>query len=322
MGLKFQKATKTKSKLRLALVGPSGGGKTYTALSIASGLGKRIAVVDTERGSASKYAGKFEFDVLEPATFEPQQYIDALHAAAEGGYDVVVIDSLSHAWMGKGGALEQVDNAAKRSQSKNSFGAWREVTPQHNAMVDAIISAPLHIIATMRSKTEYVLETNERGKQVPRKIGIQPVQRDGLEYEFDVVADLEIENNDLIVGKTRCDELHGKVFRKAGKDVADILLGWLNDGTEKAAAPAAPLGNGDATATLERSVDAQWPKWVDKWEAKMRPAKTVGELLSVWADLNEDIEKLVPPTRYVEIVTSIKNECKGIFAQANSAMAQ
>jgi hypothetical protein len=232
MSLLFQKATKRSARLRMALIGVAGSGKTYTALNIAKHLGSRVAFLDTERGSASKYSDVFEFDVMEPETFSPQTYIDAIAAAEAGGYDVLIIDSLSHAWTGKEGALEQVDRVARRNQSGNTFGAWRDVTPRHNAMVDAIIGARLHIIATMRAKTEYVQEKNDKtGKTTVRKIGMAPVQRDGLEYEFDVVADLDQDNN-LIVGKTRCPALAGTVVPKAGREIAAKLTAWLEDGVE------------------------------------------------------------------------------------------
>ncbi len=234
MALSFQKASKKSAKLRMALIGVAGAGKTYTALNIAQHLGGPVAVIDTEHGSASKYSDVFEFDVLELESFSPQTYIEAIRAADEAGYNVLIIDSLSHAWTGKDGALELVDRAAKRQQTINTFGAWRDVTPLHNAMVDAIISSRLHIIATMRAKTEYVQEKNEKtGKTVVRKVGLAPVQRDGLEYEFDVVADLDQDNN-LIVGKTRCPVIAGLVFPKAGKEVAGKLNAWLTDGTPSA----------------------------------------------------------------------------------------
>ncbi len=214
----------------MALIGVAGAGKTYTALSIASHLGKKIAVLDTERGSASKYSDLFEFDVMEPESFAPKTYIDAIEAAAEAGYDVIILDSLSHAWAGKDGALELVDRAARRAQSNNNFGAWRDVTPQHNAMVDSIITAKIHVIATMRAKTEYVQEKDPKtGRTSVRKVGMAPVQRDGLEYEFDVVADIDSENN-LVVGKTRCPAIAGAVFPKAGKEIALRLKNWLTDG--------------------------------------------------------------------------------------------
>ena len=216
----------------MALIGVAGSGKTYTALAIAQHLGEKVAVIDTERGSASKYSDQFEFDVLEIETYSPKTYIEAMEAAEEAGYDVLIIDSLSHAWVGKDGALEQVDKAARRTQSGNNFGAWRDVTPQHNAMVDAMISSKMHILGTMRAKTEYVQEKDPKsGRTTIRKVGMAPIQRDGLEYEFDVVADLDADNN-FIVGKTRCPQLSGAVVNRAGREVARTLKNWLTDGAQ------------------------------------------------------------------------------------------
>lgn len=186
-------------------------------------------MIDTERGSASKYADLFDFDVMELTEFNPLNYITAIGDAVKGGYDVLVIDSLSHAWSGKGGALELVDKAAKRSQSNNSFAAWRDVTPLHNQLVDAILGANIHIIATMRSKTEYVLEKDERGRTTPRKVGMAPVQRDGMEYEFDVVGEMDMDNT-LIISKSRIVELTGAVIAKPGAPLAELLYAWLSSG--------------------------------------------------------------------------------------------
>src|SRR3990167_7732496 len=172
----FNKALKSQAKLRLGLFGPSGSGKTYTALQIASGLGKKIALIDTEYASASMYANIVPFDNCILTSFSPLKYIEAIQFAGKAGYDVVIIDSLSHAWSGKDGALEQVDNAARRSKSQNTYFAWRDVTPLHNAMIDAIKSCPCHVIVTMRSKTEYVIDS-AGGKSTPRKIGLAPIQR-------------------------------------------------------------------------------------------------------------------------------------------------
>lgn len=222
----FKRATKKDSKLRLGLIGPAGSGKTFTALTVATHFGGRIAVIDSEHGSASKYADLFHFDVLELDSCAPQNYVAAIKEAEKTGYDVLIIDSLSHAWTGKDGALELVDRAAARSKSGNSFAAWREVTPLHNQMVEAIMSAKLHIIATLRSKTEYVIEENDKGKKVPRKVGMAPIQRDGLEYEFDIAGDLDWENR-LIITKTRCPELAGAVIHKPGAEFAEVLKKWL-----------------------------------------------------------------------------------------------
>jgi len=249
----FKKATKTQSRLRLALIGPSGSGKTYTSLAIATSLQKPVCVIDTERGSASKYADIFEFDVLELESFSPDTYCEAILAACRAEYGTIVIDSLSHAWMGKDGALEQVDRAAKRQSSGNTFMAWRDITPKHNRLVDTILNATAHVIVTMRTKTEYVLEENEKGKKVPRKVGLQPVQRDGLEYEFDVVGDLNLENQ-LTIGKTRCPVLAGQYFERPGKNVADILNAWITDGAPAppppAPAPAVPPADPTRTSHL------------------------------------------------------------------------
>ncbi|MFN7976371.1 MAG: ATP-binding protein [Acidobacteriota bacterium] len=231
--MKFSKATRKTAKARVALVGPSGSGKTMTALFVALGLvGKagRIAVLDTERGSASKYAGDPDipdFDACELSTFSPLTYVEGIREAIRAGYDAIVIDSLSHAWMGKDGALEQVDRAAKRA--KSSFMAWREVTPMHNELVDALVQAPMHVLVTMRSKTEYVIEDDDRGKKVPRRVGIGPVQRDGLEYEFDVVGDMDLDNT-LVVTKTRCRSLSGAVVRKPTVQLGLTLAAWLQQG--------------------------------------------------------------------------------------------
>lgn len=252
---KFHPATKTRARARIAIIGPSGSGKTYSALAIAAGLGKRVAVIDTERGSASKYAGLAgmpAFDVLELETFAPETYVAAIGAAGAAGYEVLVIDSLSHAWMGKDGALEQVDRAAKRSQSGNSFAAWRDITPKHNALVDAMLASPCHLIVTMRAKTEYVMETNSRGKQEPRKIGLAPIQRDGMEYEFDVVGDITLDH-ELIISKTRCPAFDGKVIRLPGAPFGQSVAEWLSDGAPMV--QPTPVGNGAGLVT--RAVDAE-----------------------------------------------------------------
>lgn len=232
----FHKATKAQSKLRMAITGPSGSGKTYSALAVASAFGN-VAVIDTERGSASKYADLFEFDVLELTEYHPRSYIDAIKLARDNGYQVLVIDSLSHAWAGQGGVLELVDRAAKRTKSENKFAAWRDVTPLHNQLVDTILGMNLHIIATIRSKMDYVLEPDENGKLKPRKVGLGPVQRDGMEYEFDVVAEMDMENN-LMISKSRCIPLTNAVISRPDAKLGETLRAWLSDGVAVTERPA------------------------------------------------------------------------------------
>lgn len=243
----FHKATREKAKLRLGLVGPAGSGKTYTALRIAHAIAKRIgkgiAVIDSEQESASLYVGEedadgqvFEFDTVSLSNMRGQysveNYIRCLRGAAEGGYGVVIVDSLSHAWAGPGGVLEFLDKVVAKSRSGNSFAGWREATPLHNRLIEELLASPFHLIVTMRSKVEWVIEENERGKKVPRKVGMQPVQREGLDYEFDIVGDLEQDTHKMMISKSRCSEVADGVFPKPGAEFALTVLEWLEKGTE------------------------------------------------------------------------------------------
>ena len=224
----FKRAVKRDAKLRLAIVGPSGSGKTYTALAIGTALanGGGVAVVDTENGSASKYADLFNFDVAEMhAPFKIEKYIRTIQEADEAGYSVLILDSLSHGWSGSGGLLDYVDEQAKRIKG-NSFAAWKEGTPLHNQLVDTIIQSNIHVIGTMRAKTEYIMVEGRNGKTQPKKVGMGAIQRDGLEYEFDVVFEMDIDNN-AIVTKTRCPALTGRAISKPGGTIAATLREWL-----------------------------------------------------------------------------------------------
>lgn len=249
----FKKATKARIKLRMAIEGPAGSGKTYTALTVAKYLadGQPVALIDTERGSASKYADLFTFDVLELETFHPQKYVDAINEAVQSGYAVVVIDSLSHAWDGKGGILEIV------RRKGNSFNAWGDVAPVEDALLDALTGANIHIISTMRTKTAYEVEKNEKtGKMEPRKVGLAAVQRQGLEYEFDVVGRLDDENT-WTTTKTRCPALTGALIAKPGKPLAETLRAWLAGAppTPKPPTPTAVVGDDTDDETIPYSLD-------------------------------------------------------------------
>lgn len=256
---KFQKATRKQLKLRLALVGPTGAGKTKTALLLAAVLGKRIAVIDTENRSASKYVGEPgvpEFDVCELDSYAPRNYVEAIKDAEREGYDVIIVDGITQAWSGKDGALEMVDKAAKRSQSGNSFTAWRDVTPHHNALVEALVQCKSHLIVTMRAKMEYVLEEDSRGKKTPRKVGMAPIQREGMEYELDVVGDLDVQHN-LYISKTRCSALDEAVIHKPGRELAETLLKWLGEGEAAPDRPLADAARTGATSDASRQAGTQ-----------------------------------------------------------------
>lgn len=207
-------------------MGPTGSGKTYTALAIAEGLGKRVALIDTEHGAAGLYSDRFDFQTLELETYAPAKYIDALDIAAKEGFDVVIIDSLSHAWSGKGGVLEQVDAISKRNPGQNSFTSWRDGTKTQTTFVEALLSVPFHLIGTMRSKMDWVMEENSKGKMVPKKVGLAPVQRDDLLYEADLIAEIDHEHN-FMVTKTRFADFDGFCEKNVGRKFGEKITGFL-----------------------------------------------------------------------------------------------
>ena len=227
----FRKAERKKARLRLGLSGPAGSGKTFSALQIAFGLGGKIALIDTEHGSGELYAHLGDYDVatLTPP-FTAEKYIDLIHTAEAAGYNVIIIDSLSHAWAGEGGLLDQQGKIADSGKG-NSFTAWRTITPMHNALVEAMLQSPAHLIATTRAKTEYVLEKNRDGKDVPRKVGLAPVQREGMEYEFTIFFDLSA-NHLASSSKDRTSLYDGRAPFVPNPEIGRELLDWLESGVD------------------------------------------------------------------------------------------
>lgn len=221
----FTKATKKQAKLRMAIFGPSGSGKTYSALSIAKGLGGKVALIDTEYGSASKYADRFEFDTcsLQGDQTIPA-YIKAMQAAAE--YPILIIDSMSHGWQE---LLAEMDTLAKEKYRGNTFAAWKDGTPKQKRMVQALLSSPCHIIATMRSKTEWALEQDDRGKNKPVRVGLAPEEGKGIEYEFDILVELNTEHRAKIL-KDRTGKFQDTEITKPGEEFGKTLAAWLQDG--------------------------------------------------------------------------------------------
>lgn len=277
----FQKATKTQARLRLALSGASGSGKTYSALSIASHLGKSIAVIDTERGSASKYADIFNFDVCELKDFHPGKYVEAIKAADASGYDVIIIDSLSHAWF------------AELDMAGGEFRNWAKVKPLERALIDAMLSSSAHVIGTMRSKTEWVMTTttNKSGKEVlmPTKVGTAPMQAAGIEYEFDLAGELNLDHL-LNISKSRCPGLSNTTHLNPGRELAELLLMWLSDGVEmpetgqskrdrvKAARTAIGLDVESVKVLMQNHFDASDPTQLT--------SKQVDELIEMFAEID------------------------------------
>lgn len=248
----IHRATKCRAKLRLGMSGPAGSGKTYSALLIAHGLGGRIGLIDTEHGSGDLYADLLPegYDVLQlTPPFTPARYIEAIHAFEAAGVQTIIVDSLSHAWSGEGGSLDRHGKIADRSG--NSWQAWRQVTPEHNALVETLLQSPCHVIATMRAKTEYVQEKDERtGRQVVRKIGLAPVMRDGIEYEFTIFMELDSQHM-AHVGKDRTRLFDGMII-KPDEETGRELLAWLDSGAQ------APVRTGlgaEQRADLRRNIE-------------------------------------------------------------------
>jgi hypothetical protein len=220
--MKLQTAARKRAKIKMGLQGPSGAGKTYSALLIANGLcgsWERVAVVCTENGSSELYSHLGPYQVLQlHAPFSPERYIDAITLCEQSGMEVVIIDSITHEWE------NLLDYHA--SMQGNSFTNWGKVTPRHNAFVQKILQSPLHIICTMRTKQDYILN-EKNGKMVPEKVGLKSVQRDGLDYEMTLVFDLDMKNN-AVASKDRTGLFFGKPESKLSISTGREILHWCN----------------------------------------------------------------------------------------------
>jgi len=235
----FTKADASKRVLRLAFDGPSGSGKTYSALRLghllAQAFKTRVAMIDTERGSGSLYADveqdgiQWDYDVMALTDYNPARYTAAIHEAERLGYGVIVIDSLTHAWASASGALAMKDRIAEQA-GENDYTAWRKVTPAHDELVETMLQSKAHIIVTMRTKTEYLMKTEQVDGKTRitgiEKVGLKPIQREGLDYEFSVVIDMD-QAHYAKVSKSRCDAFADRVALKPGRDFFAPLIDWL-----------------------------------------------------------------------------------------------
>jgi len=227
MTIEIRKAERVKSKLRLGLAGPAGSGKTMSALKVANGIGGPVCLIDTERGSGDLYANLYDYSVITLAPpFKPDVLIDAIHAAEKAGFNVIIIDSLSHFWSDEGGILDQADKM--QNSGKNRFTLWADLTPQHRRLVNALLNSPKHIIGTMRSKQEYAMETDDKGKASVKKLGLAPVQREGMEYEFTVFFDVS-QDHYAKATKDRTNMFGNEVFIM-DEQTGVRLSKWLEEG--------------------------------------------------------------------------------------------
>lgn len=221
----FQKATRKGKYIKLAITGPSGSGKTFSALRLATGLSDhgKIALIDTENESASLYASDFDFDVTNvEAPYEINKLVNPTKYVLNNDYDVLIVDSASHFW---DGVLEYKNSLDKRGG--NSFANWNTANEHYKLMLRAILFSKIHVIVCMRSKMEYVLQENEKGKHVPQKIGMAPVMRDGVEYEFTTVFDLDT-SHQAQVSKDRTQMFSDRIFQ-IKEETGKQIISWLNE---------------------------------------------------------------------------------------------
>lgn len=226
----FKKAEAQKLPLKMALSGPSGSGKTYTALKIMSELTDKIAFLDTENNSALRYVNEFNFDHAKlDGNYSIDKYTEAIKEAEKEGYEGIILDSVSHGWEDAGGALDRLQTATQKYKG-NSYAAWKDITPSIKAFLNAIVRANIHVIACFRVKTEYA-DVEVNGRKTKQKIGLAPVFKEGAEYDFDLVATLDL-NHSLGIEKIRQGSVmyidDGILYNKPGKEFADMLKKWLN----------------------------------------------------------------------------------------------
>jgi len=233
--MELRKAERKQAKIRLGLGGPSGSGKTFSALKIAYGLcgdWHKIAVIDTERGSADLYSHLGEYQVLTlEAPFSPERYIEAIAACEKAGMEVIVVDSITHEWEGKGGCLEI------HEQLGGKFQTWAEVTPRHRAFIDSILLSRCHVLTTVRAKVDYQV-TNEGSKTKVEKVGMKEVTREGFEYELTLNLQMDMNHNARVVaGKDRTGLFDGKPAFVPDESVGQRIREWCNSGAVETDSP-------------------------------------------------------------------------------------
>lgn len=228
--LQLRKATRQKAKIRLGLSSVSGGGKTYSSILIAKGLSTsmdKIALIDTENGSGDLYANLGDYNVITlEAPYTPERYIEAIAACENAGMEVIIIDSITHEWDGKGGILE-----ISNSMTGNSYTNWAKLTPRHQSFIDKILQCKAHVITTVRRKQDYEMTTNSQGKLVPQKVGLKEVTREGFEYELTVNLELDT-NHNATTSKDRTGLFIDKPEFKPSEETGKLLLDWCENGIE------------------------------------------------------------------------------------------
>ena len=276
----FKKAERTQLYLKCALFGPSGSGKTMTALRMANGIAGKMGVpyafIDTEARSASKYADRFQFEVddLEKKTVD--NYIASMNEAAKMGYRVLIIDSLTHGWRE---LQEEVDLQKQYSSNKNQLSPWAKANPKQKRFIDTILNYPGHIIVTMRSKTEWVIGQDNDGKMKPEKLGLAPEQGKGIEYEFDLLIELD-QKHVATVTKDRTGKFQDEIIEKPGEEFGIALYEWLAGNTPVEKNQSKPLNSAAVSVNTktDKTADATKPA------LKEQSGKIISEIGNIFND--------------------------------------
>lgn len=259
--MQLQKATRKKAKIKLGLSAVSGGGKTYSALLIAYGLcgdWSKIAVIDTENQSASLYSHLGDYNALPlEAPYSPERYIQAIKTCEDAGMEVIIIDSITHEWDGKGGILDIANG-----MTGNSFTNWAKLTPRHQAFVDAILHSKSHILTTVRRKQDYEMTKGSDGKVKVEKAGLKEITREGFEYELTLNLELD-QNHNATASKDRTGLFAGKPHFTPSVETGKIIKQWCDDGIE-VIPPIDPIAEAIAEVHLATTIDqlvAVWAKY-------------------------------------------------------------
>ena len=271
-------AERKKAKIKMAIQGPSGSGKTFSALLLAFGLcgdWSKIAIIDTENHSADLYAHLGGYNVLSLVQpYRPEKYMEAIAFCEKAGMDVIILDSISHEWEGPGGILDTHSGMAG-----NSFSNWAKLTPRHNAFIQSILQSQSHIIGTIRSKQDYVLQ-EKNGKIIPEKVGLKGVTREGMDYEFTIVLDLDIKHH-TTSSKDRTGLFEGKPAFKISVETGKLISSWCNDGVSSSPEPARLQSCNDATISPE------------ELNTKIENCQTYNDLIDLYKQYPTDNEELL-----------------------------
>ena len=311
----FQKASRKRVKLKLAITGPSGSGKTYSALRLATGLGGKIALIDTENASASLYADKFAFDTVDvKPPFDGQQFIDNIALAVAGGYDVVIVDSASHFWQG---ILDWKSHLDERPGA-NSYTNWNQAGKKYQNILDALLQSPIHVICCMRSKMAYELQENERGKKVPVKIGLAPIIREGGEYDFGTVFDIQMDHC-AKTSKDRSGLFTDQVFQVT-EETGKALRKWVDTGAPPAVANPPTIAGSNPDIAKPKNSDWSQDQLTEAGSIRAELERLPGgtEAFSkLWAGMKHD-----PPSSVIDAISDKLRELRELEDNSKNTEVQ